>query len=290
LKPFLKWAGGKRQILSRILPIIESNLQENKTYYEPFVGGGSVFFALLRNQKTLRFVINDLNEELMNCYEVIRDNPHELIEELKIHEQKHYADENYYYFVRKQDQNAELYNGMTAVKKAARTIYLNQTCYNGLFRVNSRGFFNTPKGRYEKPRIVNEENINEVSSKLMSLEVEILKQSFEDAVKNASEGDFIYFDPPYDHSGKGFTSYVKSGFSFEDLKKLKNTCDELVFKGCHVLISNNGTDRVYQLFQDELAASKGIQYDIEEVEVRRLVGAKHSDTINEVLIHGYIKR
>ena len=285
MKPFLKWAGGKRQIMNYIKPYIEQNLQTGNRYYEPFVGGGSVFITL----EQANCVINDLNSELMNCYNVIKKNPKELINILKIHQENHHKDVEYYYQVRKVDRDESIFNQMSDIEKAARMIYLNKTCYNGLYRVNKKGYFNTPKGRYVNPNIVDEDNILNLHKFFNESKVTIRNTSFAEAVKDASKGDFIYFDPPYDYEDSGFTKYVKEGFEFEDLKNLKTLCDNLINKGCFVLISNNATNRVIDLFDSKnyeiVALAK---YDLEELDVRRFIGAKAEDRkiVKEVLIYG----
>jgi DNA adenine methylase len=286
VKPFLKWAGGKRQIMEHIKKYVDNHYLPNATYYEPFVGGGSVFITL----EISNSVINDLNPELMNCYRVIKESPNELIEMLKKHAVKHNEDENYFYKVRVLDRNIDQYNKISAIEKAARTIYLNKTCYNGLYRVNSKGFFNTPKGRYKNPNIVDEQNIHELSDFFNKSNVVIKNMGFSEAVKAASSGDFLYFDPPYDYEVEGFTKYVKEGFSFENLKDLKNICDELIDKGCKVLISNNATERVINLFKSDNYEIEVIsRYKINELDVRRYISgkAKGRKLVKEVLIFGH---
>lgn len=184
VQPFLKWAGGKRQLLSEIKKYIPENIN---TYYEPFIGGGAVFFDLQHN----RAVINDINKELINVYRVIKDKVDELIEELKKHE--HGNNREYFYKIRDLDRNKEKYEQMSSVEKAARMIYLNKTCYNGLFRVNSNGQFNVPFGRYKNPQIVNEEVLRAVHNYLRSNDITILNVDFSEAVLNAKKRRFCIF-------------------------------------------------------------------------------------------------
>jgi len=286
VKPFLKWAGGKRQIMEHIKKYVDSHYLPSATYYEPFVGGGSVFITL----EISNSVINDLNPELMNCYRVIKESPNELIEMLKKHAVKHNEDEDYFYKIRVLDRNIDQYNKISAIEKAARTIYLNKTCYNGLYRVNSKGFFNTPKGRYKNPNIVDEQNIHDLSSFFNKSNVVIKNMGFSEAVKAASSADFLYFDPPYDYEIEGFTKYVKEGFSFENLKDLKKICDELIDKGCKVLISNNATERVINLFKSDNYEIEVIsRYKINELDVRRYISGKAQGRklVKEVLIFGH---
>jgi DNA adenine methylase len=186
---------------------------------------------------------------------------------------------------------------MTNVEKAARTIYLNKTCYNGLYRVNRKGFFNTPKGRYKNPNIVDRENLKELYFYLRKNHIQIKNTSFEKSVVDATQGDFVYFDPPYDYEGVGFTKYVKEGFGYKELTLLKKTCDKLITKGVKVLISNNATDRVLSLFDDEryqiidpiTGELYNKLYQHEKFNVRRTINAVNDDKniVKEVLIFGF---
>ena len=284
MKPFVKWAGGKRSINNLIIKYIEKDLDSSHRYYEPFLGGGSVFFALSHGE----CVINDLNKELINCYEIIRDCPKELIKKLREHETKHCSE--YFYDMRSLDRNELEYRKMSKIDKAARTIYLNKTCFNGLYRVNSLGYFNTPVGKYNNPLICDEENINEISVFLNNDSIDIRNSSFENCVSDATQGDFIYFDPPYDFEESGFTQYVKEGFSSFDLEKLKTMCDKLIEKGCNVLISNNATQRVLKLFKDKKYEIVAI-YEIKEIDVKRTISCKGDNRTpaREVLIYGHKK-
>ncbi|HHU80320.1 MAG TPA: Dam family site-specific DNA-(adenine-N6)-methyltransferase [Acholeplasmataceae bacterium] len=281
MKPFLKWAGGKRQILSHIKEYINNDvINEEATYFEPFIGGGSLFFDLGRNN----CVINDYNEEIINVYKVIRDHPIGLIRMLK-HHQKNDSDE-YFYKIRDLDRDPS-YKRMGNVKKAARTIYLNKTCYNGLFRVNGDGYFNTPRGKYSNPLICDAANIKEVSNFLNQNNILILNSDFENACPNAKEGDYVYFDPPYDYEDEsGFVAYNPQGFTRNDLMRMKKFCDQLIEKGCVVLISNNDTTYVRDLFSGE---NYKIVYEINQVAANRSInssGKKRSSKVREVLIYG----
>lgn len=281
MRPFLKWAGGKRLLLPHIYEFIDREIIDKKCFYEPFVGGGSVFLNLNPN----KCVINDLNEELINVYRVIKDNPFELIELLKEHKELH--NKEYYYMVRAYDRDEEKYKQMSNIEKAARTIYLNKTCYNGLYRVNRNGYFNTPVGRYVNPLICDEENILEVSSYLNKNKIKITSVDFEKAVKNARNGDFVYFDPPYDYETSGFVGYVKEGFNRDDLRRLKITCDSLIKRGCKVLISNNDTTFVRELFEEE---NYEIIYRTKTIKANRNINSKKTrNKVDEVLIYGKSK-
>ena len=237
-KPFLKWAGGKRQLL----PEITKHIPKFGTYYEPFVGAGAVLFKL-QPQKA---VINDSNFELMNCYQVIKDNLDDLLADL----QKHKNNENYYYRIRKLDRNVKEYNKLTPVEKASRIIFLNKTCYNGLFRVNSQGQFNVPFGRYKNPNILNKSVLKAVHRYLNKNDVKILNEDFETAVQDGKKGDFVYFDPPYDpvSDTASFTGYDINGFDRNEQKRLKKVYDRLTEKGVKCLLSNSATDFILDLY------------------------------------------
>lgn len=275
VQPFLKWAGGKRQLLSEIKKYIPENIN---TYYEPFIGGGAVFFDLQHN----RAVINDINKELINVYRVIKDKVDELIEELKKHE--HGNNREYFYKIRDLDRNKEKYEQMSSVEKAARMIYLNKTCYNGLFRVNSNGQFNVPFGRYKNPQIVNEEVLRAVHNYLRSNDITILNVDFSEAVLNAKKGDFVYFDPPYDpiSDTSSFTGYNLNGFSKNDQLRLRDVCVELDKRGCKFLLSNSATDFIKEIYYES-------GFRIEIVSASRNINsvASKRGKIDEVLVMNY---
>ena len=279
MKPFLKWAGGKRQLLPYIKEFINKENIGDGTYYEPFLGGGSIFFDL--SYKTC--VINDFNEEIINTYKVIKKSPKKLIDELKVHTKNHCKE--YYYQVRALDRDLEKFNAMSNIEKAARTIYLNRTCYNGLYRVNRNGFFNTPMGRYVNPLICDEENIMEISKFLNDNDIKISSLDFEKAVATAKTGDWIYFDPPYDYEDGGFVNYVKEGFGHKELERLKKLCDCLISRGCNVLISNNDTKFVRELFSSN--SNYEIVYETKTIKANRnITSKKERKKVDEVLIYG----
>lgn len=248
MKPFVKWAGGKRQILDRIMRYIDCSTEDDDyRYVEPFLGGGAVFFHL----KPQKAIINDLNSDLINAYEVIKSNHYrELIELLNEHERAYKEDaEEHYYAVRNWDREPGWPNNHSAIERAARMIFLNRTCYNGLYRVNSKGEFNTPLGRYLNPTICDEINIEEVHNFLNNNDIDIRNKSYDDILIECGAKDLIYIDPPYDYKDDdGFTKYQMAGFSFDDFIKLKQCCDETIDKGACVVISNNATEKVLNLF------------------------------------------
>lgn len=254
MKPFVKWAGGKRQILSRINEYVQDSIGDNPdyTYIEPFLGGGAVFFSL----RPKKAIINDLNEDLINAYRIIKsDNYLKLIDKLKeFSDDYHNSPDEFYYHIREWDRVDNWMDAHDDVDRAARMIFLNHTCYNGLYRVNSKGQFNTPMGRYRNPLICDETNIKEIHEYLSNPEnhIEIMNGSYEDAIKKAKDGDAIYIDPPYDYEDDdGFTKYQMAGFSFADFQKLKEKCDKAVNKGAFVIISNNATTKVMKLFEED---------------------------------------
>ena len=268
--PFVKWVGGKRQLL----PAIKANLPVHyNTYAEPFIGGGAVLFDLLPEKA----IINDFNGELINLYLVIKHNLEELLVDLK----KHQNTPDYFYEIRGLDRKED-FQALDAVKRASRVIYLNKTCYNGLYRVNSSGEFNAPFGKYKNPNIVNEETLRSVSAYLNDHKVEILCGDFEDAVKKLKKDDFVYFDPPYDPVSKSanFTGYVEGGFGPRDQIRLRDVCNKLDKKGVHFLVSNSDTDFIRDLYRD---------FHIVEVKAKRSINSdsKKRGAVNELLIKNY---
>lgn len=279
MKPFLKWAGGKRQLIPYIKEFVTNDKIGDNRYFEPFLGGGSVFFELKHNY----CIINDLNSEIINAYMVIKDNVNDLITKLKEHASRHCKD--YYYYIRSLDRDPYLYGSMTDVEKAARTIYLNRTCYNGLYRVNKNGYFNTPIGRYVNPLICDENNLIEISNYLNTNKIKILSEDFVETTKTAKAGDWVYFDPPYDYEISGFVNYVKEGFTHDDLIRLKKTCDRLISNGCFVLISNNDTKFVRELFNE--SDNYEIVYSTKTIKANRNINSKKErKKVDEVLIYG----
>lgn len=278
MKPFVKWAGGKRQILNRIHEFINDSVEPNSsyTYIEPFLGGGAVFFSKTPHKA----IINDLNEDLINAYMVIKsDKYEELISLLDEHATLYKEDpDGYYYEVRAWDREEGWPENHTDVERAARMIFLNRTCYNGLYRVNARGQFNTPIGRYKNPTICDKENIKAIHDYLSSPEnqITIKNGSYEEAIKLARDGDVIYIDPPYDYEDDdGFTKYQMAGFTFDDFVKLKKECDNALVNGAFVIISNNATQKVLNLFEQD--PNYKIFYDVSEFPTLRNINCKGAE-------------
>jgi DNA adenine methylase len=240
-QPFLKWAGGKTQLLADILPQLPERM---KTYYEPFIGGGAVFFALAAEHRFDRAVIADRNPWLIEVYKTVRDDVDALIKALSRHA-SHATDEEYYYKVRALDPAP-----LTSTERAARILFLNKTCYNGLYRVNRRGQFNVPFGRYAKPRVCNEEVLINASRALQR--VEIKHADFEIVSRQAKRGDAIYFDPPYVPVSvtSSFTAYDSHAFGRTDHERLTSTFKACVSRGAAAVLSNSDTPETRALYQD----------------------------------------
>jgi len=275
-KPFVKWAGGKRQLLPELLKFIPKKFNN---YFEPFVGGGALFFELynLGVLKDKKIFLSDINEELINSYKVIKNYPHELIEKLKEFKAKHTKE--FYYQIRDLDRN-ENYKILDSITKAARFIYLNKTCFNGLYRVNKKGYFNVPIGSYKNPQIVDEENILEVSKTLKN--VVIKHCDYKEILRYTKKNDFVYFDPPYYplNDTANFTSYTQNNFLENEQIELFKTFETLSNKGICVLESNSDTDFIKNLYKN---------YKIEKVLANRPINSKTNKRgkITEVLIRNY---
>lgn len=240
-KPFVKWAGGKRQLISTLNPNLPDSFG---TYFEPFLGGGALLFHMLTERHGQKCSISDLNSDLVLAYTTIRDRVDSLISSLKSHERNYQKDsKSYYYSVRANNPRSE-------IEKTSRLLFLNRTCFNGLYRVNSKGKFNVPLGKYTNPNIVNEENLHSVSTILQSSRVSIKCRDFEAVLRDAKKGDLVYFDPPYQPVSEtaNFTSYTNKNFTFDDLSRLVELCMKLDSKGCKVLLSNSDSKQVSDMF------------------------------------------
>jgi DNA adenine methylase len=242
-KPFVKWAGGKKQLLDQYEGFFPNR---SGRYLEPFVGGGAVFFHFWNTRRLPEQVfLFDNNEELINTYRVVRDQMDELLDILAVHEASH--SKRYYYKIRSLDRrDVEL----SDVERAARTIYLNKTCYNGLYRVNSKGQFNVPIGSYKNPKIKDEDTLRAASAALQGVCVEV--RDFRTIVDLAQARDFFYFDPPYDPLSKtaNFTSYTAGSFGDEDQRDLVDVFAQLSAKGCYCMLSNSYTPFILELYQE----------------------------------------
>lgn len=267
-RPFLKWAGGKRQLLSQYEPYFPTPEQIGR-YYEPFIGSAAVFFHLQPPRATLA----DRNARLIELYVTIRDDVEGVIAAL----QPHYNDEAHYYRVRAQNP-AQL----TAVQRAARLIFLNKTCYNGLYRENKKGEFNVPFGRYKNPTICDAARLRAASVALQG--VTLQTADFAAAVETAVAGDFIYFDPPYAplSATSSFTSYSKHGFGHAEQVRLAQLTAQLSDRGCHVMLSNSSAPLIYELYDNG-------RYQLIPIKARRSINSKagRRGPVRELLVLNY---
>lgn len=272
--PFVKWVGGKRFLLSQLC----QNLPEQyNDYYEPFVGGGALFFAL--HKQVNRAFLSDKNLELVITYNVVKRNPLELLEQLKEYQRNH--SKEYYYQIRAQHyyETSQQHNYKDPIEIAAKFIYLNKTCYNGLFRVNKKGHFNVPVGTYKNPNIIQEENILACSEALQCAKIEY--REFDTITPN--EKDFVYFDPPYHPTDEiSFTTYTKLDFTERDQERLRDFAVQLQKKGINVLLSNSNTRFIRGLYSPK-------PFTITTVHAPRFVNCKadRRNPVEEALIRGY---
>jgi DNA adenine methylase len=270
VQPFVKWVGGKRQLLSEIRKFIPGEIS---TYFEPFVGGGAVLFDI----QPKRAVINDYNSELMNAYKIIKSNFQELINDLKTYVNT----EECFYRVREMDRLAN-FKDLPDVKRASRIIYLNKTCFNGLFRVNNKGQFNASFGNHKEPNFADEPTLKAINDYFNSNDITFLNVDFAESLKGAKKNDFVYLDPPYDPVSdiSAFTRYTLKGFDKSEQQRLKETCDILDRKGIKFLLSNSATPYIKNLYKD---------YTIGVIQANRKINsiADRRGKINEVLIRNF---
>jgi len=275
--PFVKWAGGKTQLLSEIDKTIPSEFNQ---YFEPFLGGGAMFFHIISN-KDIQFTayLSDVNEELINAFNVIKNDVEKLIEVLKNHEVEYKKNPlEYYYELR---SNIKSTNN---IQRAARFITLNKTCYNGLYRVNKKGIFNVPIGRYKNPVICDSDNLKKVSVALRYSKAQIQVSDYKVILlQKAEEDDFIYLDPPYNptSSTASFTDYTNTGFNDNDQKELADVFKKLDNRKCKVLLSNSDTPLIRKLYCD---------FTIQDVQALRAINCKGSKRVGhkELLIRNYL--
>ena len=292
-RPFVKWAGGKRQIL----PVVSGGMPESfGGYFEPFLGGGALFFHVAQagskdgkggrggrggRGASRSFRISDLNRELVLAYQMIRDRPEDLLRALRDHEAGYRADsESYYYSVRDGHDPGSAGD----IDTASRLIFLNKTCFNGLYRVNSRGKFNVPLGRYVNPTIADEQNILAVSEILNMDSVHVSCEDFGAVARKARRGDFVYFDPPYMPVSRtaSFTRYTCGDFGIEDQRRLADLCVTLDEMGCHVLLSNSDSGVISEMFARD-------EWTVERVSASRCINSDSGGRLGhtELLIRNY---
>ena len=276
IKPYLKWAGGKRQLLPEIMKYLPENIN-NYTYYEPFVGAGAVFFEL----QPQRAVINDFNGQLILTYAVIKENVEDLILLLKKHMKKN--NKEYFYEIRNMDRDHEKFNSLGGIEKAARLIFLNKTCFNGLYRVNSKGLFNVPCGGYKNPAICEDTVLRQISAYLNSNDITILNNDFERAVLTADKKSFVYFDPPYHSPDKtNFTGYRANGFNEDEQERLRDVMKKMTGRGIKCLLSNSDTEYIRELYGNDI-------FDIISVQAKRRINSDSAGRgfVNELLIKNW---
>lgn len=267
MKPFLKWAGGKSKLLPQL---VELRPQTYNTYFEPFLGSGALFFRL----KPTIAVLSDVNSELINLYLVVKENVSGLIAELGSYKNS----EEIYYLVRHKDRDPD-YSSWTSIQKAARFLYLNKTCWNGLYRVNSEGYFNVPYGNRKNVNIIDKKTLLACSALLQT--VNILNNDFEYVLSIAKKDDFLFIDPPYiPITDTSFTSYTVNGFSIDDHIRLRNMCDVLHDRGVKFMISNSNAGKVLELYKN---------YNISTIYAPRFINSKGDSRgqIKEVVITNY---
>ena len=266
--PFIKWAGGKGQLLEQFEVLFPPKF---KGYHEPFLGGGAVFFHLAGQLTRRRRFLMDLNPELINAYLVVRDNVELLIEDLKTHQ----ATQEYYYKTRAVDPK-----DLSPVSRASRLIYLNRTCFNGLYRVNRKGQFNVPYGRYKNPTICDGENLRACSKILRKSSIRVA--DFSEVLEHAESGDFVYMDPPYYPltNTAYFTDYTVHGFGDDEQKRLSDVYRDLDKRGCQVMLSNSDVPRVRDLYSG---------FKVITVRANRQINSKASlrGPVSEVVITNY---
>lgn len=274
MHPFVKWAGGKKQLLD----VIQSYMpQQFNRYFEPFVGGG----ALLFKTEPSDFVINDFNSELIQCYRCFtnQDDFVKMIDKLNFYQDNH--SEEQFLLVRAMDMDDD-YLQLPSYERAARMVYLNKSCFNGLYRVNSKGFFNVPSAKKKKVICYDNENLLEIVSFFHRSKFQILNGDFEEAIKEVKEGDFVYFDPPYDtwENKKSFTSYAKNPFGKEEQKRLARVFKMLSDRGAYVMLSNHNTEFIRDLYKE---------FNIHIVPAKGIINSKADERgeVEEVIITNY---
>ena len=276
-KPFVKWVGGKRQLAKQFRDMNlyppDAFKPETATYFEPFIGGGAMFFDLMPKKA----ILSDMNPELIITYNVIKNNVEDLIKKLKTHQNKN--NKEYFLKIRSED-----FKKLSEVNVAARFIYLNRTCFNGMFRVNSSGQFNVPYGDNKNPLICDEVNLRKVNEALKN--VKILHQDYKKVLSKAKKGDFIYFDPPYYPVNKtsSFTSYTKEGFLEKEQTELRDVFTKLHKRGCFVMLSNSDTSFINKLYS---GLDKGMK--INKVFAGRAINSRGSGRgkVKEVVVTNY---
>jgi len=267
---FVKWAGGKKQLIEQFKPLLPERIDR---YFEPFVGGGAIAFFIIKNFKPKAIFLSDINEELVNTYNIIKNDVENLIIELKKLKTTHNKEK--FYEIRAEDPSQ-----LSPLKRAARFIYLNRTCFNGLYRENSSGKFNVPIGSYKNPLVCPEEDLREISRILQNAKIEVRR--FFEIIKEVKKNDFVYFDPPYHPlpNKQSFTTYTKDRFLEGEQIKLKELFAEIDKKGAKVMLSNSDTPFIQELYK---------KFKIDIVKATRMINSNAEDRgkINEVVVRNY---
>ena len=274
LSPFVKWAGGKKSLLPHLLPNVPPDLSD---YYEPFLGGGALFLGICARTMGFNAHLSDTNEDLITTYRIIKESPEELMRLLSILQSEYDSSvDKSAYFYRKRD-----WRPTDRIELAARLIFLNKTCYNGLYRVNSKGLFNVPFGRYKNPRLFDSDKIRTVSYALENTRAELSSFDYKNALMSCGKADFVYLDPPYQPPSKtsSFTDYTAGGFSEKDQEDLAEEFGKLVDKGYTVLLSNSETPLTRHLYRD---------FEIKRVTVNRPINSAGNGRqgYNELIVSG----
>lgn len=272
--PVLKWVGGKRQLFETFKPLFPKRIA---TYCEPFLGGGAIFFGL----QPKKAYINDINKDLINVYAVIRDDVESLIEVLSTFRNK----SDFFYAVRDLDRDKKIFSQLSDVELAARILYLNKTCFNGLYRVNNAGEFNSPFGSYRNPNIVNAPTLRAVNKYLNSAEIVLTATDYSEVLSEIPKNTFVYLDPPYApvSTTANFTGYTKGGFNQDEQRRLRDCCNDLTERGIKFMLSNSDTELIHELYAG---------YKIIQVKARRTVNsvASKRGDVNELVIMNYGKK
>ena len=269
--PILKWVGGKRQLIETYSPLLP---KKYSSYCEPFIGGGALLFHL----QPKKAYVNDINRDLIRVYTVIKNNVEELIQELS----EYKNEKGFFYSVRAWDRDKYLYSSLSETQKAARIIYLNRTCYNGLYRVNNAGEFNSPFGFYRNPNIVNEPVLRALNAYFNKNDIIFSSLDYSEVLRDMKKGTFIYLDPPYDPVSEtsNFTGYAKSGFTREEQIRLRKSCDDLDKRGINFMLSNSATPFILEQYA---------KYNITIVKAKRAInsiGTKRGN-VDEVVVRNY---
>ena len=294
IRPFVKWAGGKSGLISQLRNFYPFELENNEInrYIEPFVGGGAILINILQKYNVRESYAFDINADLINCYNVIKNNVEQLIDELKTKQDeflKLNTEERsaYFYDVRKEYNSYTIRENEVNIKRASEFIFLNRTCFNGLYRVNKKGEFNVPCGKYKNPTICDEDNLRGLSDLIKDVQFQC--GDYKESEKYIDNNTFVYFDPPYRplSDTSGFTSYSKEDFNDENQKQLAQYFRELNEKGAKLMLSNSNPKNTNE--NDDFFEKLYNGFNINEIYAKRMINANAKDRgeISELLITNY---